>query len=132
MVPATALGFLLCAGALGSSVQRRYFFAQGCAVAVLLLGGQRLVTYALGTDGFEFLSLAPRVDSADISLGHMSPATAMDFVLRQPKKTAPAFQAVTLLALLIGWLGLTRYLYGGEQLFPTWCGPVSLTVHAIS
>ena len=39
--------------------------------------------------------------------------------LRWPAKTrARAFQSVALLALLIGWLGLTRYLYGGQPLLP--------------
>ena len=120
MVPATALGFLLCAGALFFSGLRRV-----CAVAVLLLGGQRLVAYGLGTDGFEFLGLSSGLDSSGAPLGHMSPATALDFVLlglafllEQPEKTARAFQMVTLLALLIGWLGLMRYLYGGEPLVP--------------
>ena len=133
MVPATALGFLLCAAALGfSSLWRSatgsapgLFIAPGCAIAVLLLGGQRLVTYSVGADGFEFLGLSPGVDSTGTPLGHMSPGTATDFVLlgaafllRYPGKAAQAFQMVTLLALLIGWLGLTRYLYGGEPLLP--------------
>lgn len=133
MVPATALGFLLYAAALGFSSSWRsatgsapgLFLAPSCAIAVLLLGVQRLVTYAVGADGFEFLGLSPGVDSTGTPLGHMSPGTATDFVLlgaafllRYPEKAEQAFQIVTLLALLIGWLGLIRYLYGGEPLLP--------------
>ena len=133
MVPATALGFLFCAGALGFSPVRRsaavspvdLAVARICAAAAVLLGGQRLVMYGLGADGLEFLGLSSGVDFAGTSLGHMSPGTATDFVLlggafllRWPAKTARAFQALTLLALLIGWLGLSRYLYGGQPLLP--------------
>jgi PAS domain S-box-containing protein len=127
MVPATALGFLLCAAALGSVALERPHLkvAQGCAVAVLALGTERLLAYGLGTGGLEFLGLTSGIDSFGASLGHMSPATALDFVLlgaallmSRPETSARAFQAVTLLALLVGWLGLTRYLYGGQPLVP--------------
>ena len=127
MVPATALGFLLCAVALGSFVLEppRPKVARGCAVAVLVLGAERLVGYGLGTDGFEFLGLASGIDSSGGPLGHMSPATALDFVLlgvallsSRAEMSARAFQVVTLLALLVGWLGFTRYLYGGQPLLP--------------
>ena len=133
MVPGTALGFLLCAGALwfsgagpsSTASPGSRLVARGCALAVLFLGGERLVAYALGSDGFEFLGLSSGADSTGASLGHMSPATAADFLLlgvalllRWPETTARAFQTITLLALLIGWLGLTRYLYGGQPLVP--------------
>ena len=133
MVPATALGFLLCALALGFSSTRGSAsdsplsrpVAQVCALAVLLLGTQRLVMYGLGADGLEYLGLSSGVDVGGVSLGHMSPATAIDFVLlgiafllRWPPRTVQAFQSLTLLALLVGWLGLTRYLYGGQPLLP--------------
>ena len=127
MVPATSLGFLLCAAALGffafEGPQSRV--AQGCAAAVLALGGERLLAYWRGTDGLEFLGLTSGIDSSGVSLGHMSPATSLDFVLlgaallmSRAEASARAFQGVTFLALLVGWLGLTRYLYGGEPLLP--------------
>jgi PAS domain S-box-containing protein len=127
MVPATALGFLLCAAALVSFVLEppRPKVARGCAVAVLVLGAERLVGYWFGTDGFEFLGLASGIDSSGVPLGHMSPATALAFMLlgvallmSRAETSARAFQAVTLLALLVGWLGFTRYLYGGQPLLP--------------
>ena len=127
MVPATALGFLLCAAALGSFVLEppRLKVAWGCAVAVLVLGAERLVGYWFGADGFEFLGLASGIDSSGVPLGHMSPATALAFMLlgvallmSRAETSARAFQAVTLLALLVGWLGLTRYIYGGQPLLP--------------
>lgn len=132
MVPVTALGFLLCAVALGFSATRSaaespldQAVARFCAAAALLLGGQRLVMYGLGANGLEFLGLSSGVDGAGNSLGHMSPGTATDFVLlgvalllRWSAKAVRAFQTLTLLALLIGWLGLTRYLYGGQPLLP--------------
>ena len=127
MVPATALGFFLCASALGFMVLRRPQpgAALGCAAAVLLLGCERLIAYWIGTDGFEFLGLTSDVDSSGVPLGHMSPATSLDFVLlgaallmSRAKTFARFFQVVTFLALLVGWLGLTRYLYGGKPLLP--------------
>ncbi len=126
MVPATAVAFLLCAIALGCGAARESqaltrWFASG----VVLIASCRIAGYLLGSSVVDFLGFAPPVSQSGAALGAMSPATACDFLLlgsallltRHPR-AARWFQRLILLALLVGWLGLTRYVYGGEPLVP--------------
>jgi PAS domain S-box-containing protein len=128
MVPATALGLLLCGTALGLTARgsRASLLAARClAAGALLVGVLRLIHEPQASPGFDFLGLWPSADATPAPPGSMSPATAFNLallgialVLPARAQTAWPFQFVTVLALLVGWLGLTRYVYGGEPLVP--------------
>lgn len=87
----------------------------GVAVLIGVLRlGEYFLSWRLDLDHFPF-----RASSA-----HMSPATAFDFVvlgcaliLAQHSRMFRAFQILTIIALLVAWLGFSRYLYGGQPLF---------------
>lgn len=135
MVALTALGFTLAAlslwfqayapaGALGNSRQR---ISRACAALVAFIGLFGLTAAVLGWNlrldalSIERLPAAPAVASA----GSMSPATASAFVfigiaLLLVRKSGAArwYQACAVLALLIGWVGFSRYVFGGEPLVP--------------
>ncbi|HEV8441923.1 MAG TPA: PAS domain S-box protein [Steroidobacteraceae bacterium] len=92
------------------------------AIALLMLAG-----YAANWNVYlDQLSLA----EIPASIGgqpapRMSPATAWGFLLlglslllALPARTARLHQALAVAALLVGWLGFSRYVFGGETLFP--------------
>ena len=129
MAPATALGFLLSAASAGLFIARKAsWLAVSCAVVVLALGVTRLIGYASGSNAVDFLGLW---DAARVT-AQMSAATSLAFALlgaalflaRRPRG-ALGFQTLLLMVLLLGWLGLTRYLYGGQPLVPT----ASMAIH---
>lgn len=125
MAPATALGFVLSGTALAwlaAAPTSRYWtltrsrVAWALAATVTLLGLLKLGDYAFGWN-LNFDTLGFR-DTASVA-----PATALGFLLVGAALwLAPSvrhfrlFQALTLTAGLVGWLGLTGYFYGGEQL----------------
>ncbi len=136
MVPATAAAFLLsglgllCVAGppkrparLGSErlflLRRRA--ARVLAGAVTLLGSLRLYELLTSADfGIFQITIAEAGVSAT---AQMSPATAINFLilglallLAGSSRWIGAFQALTMLVLLIAWLSLGRYLYGGEPL----------------
>jgi PAS domain S-box-containing protein len=124
MVPATALSFLLSALALWFSAraQRHRLLQLASAWLIVFMGAGRLLAYALGTPHVDFLLFNGSADAAG-SVGRMSPATALNFLLLgsalllvHRRGAARIFQVLVILVLLIGWLGFTRYVYGGEPL----------------
>lgn len=135
MVPATAAAFVLsglslaalastasAGGSTGGTPWRE--LARAGAAATLLLSGGRLAEYGLGRESvIESLGLAPTI--AGRAASRMAPATALTFLLvgtallltstgRKPRLA----QALSIAALLIGWLGLSGYVYGGAPLRP--------------
>jgi FtsH-binding integral membrane protein len=88
---------------------------------VVLIGLARLTAHLLGwnverLDGLVLLSS---------SAGSMSPATALAFVLLGAGLSSAhwarlrrAYEVFTTLTLLIGWLGVVRYVFGGMPLIP--------------
>lgn len=137
MVALTALAFALAAlslwlqapapvdGAMGRPRQR---VARVCAALVTAIGLSGLTAAVLGwnlrldTLSIETLPSAPAVAAA----GSMSPATASAFVLvgcallsaTKSGRGARWFQTCAMLALLIGWVGFSRYVFGGDPLVP--------------
>jgi PAS domain S-box-containing protein len=125
MVPATALAFVLAAVSLGLVAARiagpqRRVVSQICAALVALVGILRLIECLSGWDrhlsflGFEVTSTST-----------MSPATALNLVLlgaalllTEIARASATRQALSVLTLLIGWLGLSRYVYEGQPLVP--------------
>ncbi|MGE0680218.1 MAG: PAS domain S-box protein [Candidatus Binatia bacterium] len=143
MVAATALAFVLAGTALvlttaepvSASAPRaeeklglvRRRGALGCASLVVLIGLLKLSEYVIGWDlGIDHLVFKESPDmTGSFPLSGMSPATAFTFLLLGSalllalrSRAYSVFQVLTLLSGLIGWLGVSRYFYGGEPLFP--------------
>jgi PAS domain S-box-containing protein len=141
MVASTALAFFLAAISLAAAArlgttepiahERRgpawHRASRICAAAVVLIGLLRLADYLLGWNlGVDHLGFKkPSASAGVIPIGSMAPATALNFVLlgcalilAGGSRFARAFQALAILALLIGWLGFSRYIYGGAPLLP--------------
>lgn len=135
MVALTALGFALAAVSLwlqahaplaaSSSPRRR--LARVCAALVASIGVVGLTAAALGwnvrldTLSVERLPATPTVAPT----GSMSPATALAFVLvgcallvARSSRATRWYQTCAMLAVLIGWIGVSRYVFGGEPLVP--------------
>jgi PAS domain S-box-containing protein len=96
-----------------------------CAGAVATVALVRLAAHVMGWDlGIDTLGLAdPR--GADAEPPSMSPGTALALLLlslallnagRPPPSRR--FQLMAQAALLLAWLGISRFLFGGEPLFP--------------
>jgi len=138
MVALTALAFALAAVSLW--LQVRTFaapdtptadtlarVARSCAALVVLIGlaglSARLLGWNLRLDNFsiERLPATPTVPA----VGSMSAATALAFILlgvglllARSSRFIRVYQTCAILALLMGWLGFSRYVYGGEPLVP--------------
>jgi PAS domain S-box-containing protein len=119
-VPAVSIG-----AAQGQSIARRRI-AYCCAVLVLLLCLLRLAAYLFGWNlGLDSIGLTRRITAYGIQPVRTAPATALGYALLSVAlleigrlRWARAFQAYALLALLIGWLGFARIIYGGVSLVP--------------
>ncbi len=123
----TALGFV--AGGFAQwmcTLPRR---GPAIAVAMLLvsIGLLCLLRYAFGWTAYiDQLTLAPIPESVNGETPpRMAPATAVAFcflglslVASQQQRTAIAHQALAILVVIFGWLGLSRYVFGGEPLVP--------------
>ncbi len=103
----------------------RRLAVQGCAGIVVLIGLLKLSDYLMGWNiGLDQLWFnEPQNAMGHNPPGRMSPATALNFVLLGgalllAKRSGffSVFQILTLLAGLIGWLGFSRYVYGGTPL----------------
>jgi PAS domain S-box-containing protein len=138
MVALTALAFILAAVSLwllargtpaagGSATPAvQWSVARACAALVALIGllgfGTRLLGWNVRLDNFSIEKL-PIAGIA--SAGSMSAATALALIasgsallLARTSQFVRLYQACAIVALLIGWLGLSRYVYGGEPLVP--------------
>ncbi len=134
MAPLTAAAAALCALTLllasgnterpASPDRRRVVL--GCAALVTLVGLTRLTAHVFGMpaalDTFGMQDLAATEGSA---LAMMSPATALAFILlgcalalAHSVRQALLHQIFAVLALLVGWLGMARFLFGGVPLIP--------------
>ncbi|HUQ12331.1 MAG TPA: PAS domain S-box protein [Steroidobacteraceae bacterium] len=131
----TALGFLSAGVAQWlCSISRR-----GPAIAVSLLltaiGLISLLRYSFGWTAYiDQLTLAPMPGSVFGELPpRMAPSTAVAFCFlglslaaAQHRRTALTHQALAIFVVIIGWLGLSRYVFGGEALVPF----VNVAAHA--
>ncbi|HEV8332815.1 MAG TPA: PAS domain S-box protein [Steroidobacteraceae bacterium] len=131
MVALTALAFVLAAASLwfqvGATAPTHRRFSRICAALVVVIGALGLATRLLGWNlRLENLSIESLpVVSAVSPAGSMSAATATAFVLlgaalllARSSQYLRVNQACVILTLLIGWLGFSRYVYGGEPLVP--------------
>ncbi len=105
--------------------------SQSCAVLVVFIGLVRLCGYRVGWNGNMDQLWFRQSSTADPA--QMAPATAFSFVvlgcallLAGRSRLVRGFQFLTLLGGLIGWLGFSHYLYGGERLLPY----AQMAVHA--
>lgn len=103
--------------------RRLAHFSAGLALLLCLV---RLAAYLLGWDlGLDNIGLARTAAAHGMQPGTMSLAAAFGYcslsgalLLVGRLRWARAQQLGALLALMIGWLGLARYLYGGVPLVP--------------
>jgi len=122
MAPATALAFALAALSLALAARAFAPVAQITAAAAAFIGLLRLIDLASpwGWPGAVLGFSAGTGRSAT-----MAPATALNFVLigcalicASRGRLLRVFQAAAVVVMMIGWLGLSRYLYGGAPLVP--------------
>jgi two-component system, LuxR family, sensor kinase FixL len=137
MSPVTALTFVLCGTVLlllaasvrrhpGASPQRLptlawHQLSKTLASVVMIIALLRLGDYLMGWNlGIDALPVSAKPGSAV-----MAPATAYTFLvvgcalyLATVPDSGGALQLLTMLAGLSGWLGLCRYVFGGQPIFP--------------
>ncbi len=105
----------------------RRWVTLGCAGSVALIGlltlSEYLLRWNLGIDQLGFKEAPHGLES--LSPSRMAPLTAFNFVLlggalllTHSSRFLGVFQTLALLGGLIGLLGFSRYLYGGEPLIP--------------
>jgi PAS domain S-box-containing protein len=124
----SALGFMTCGAALWLATIPMKRSTVAAALFLAAIGLLSLFRYALGWDAYiDQFSLAPMPDS--ILLGvmppRMAPSTAVAFccfsasiVCALGARTASAHQTLAGIVVLVGWMGLSRYIFGGEPLVP--------------
>jgi PAS domain S-box-containing protein len=140
MAPGAALAFvlagmalvLLTVGSVASFPEEklalsRSLVVRGCAGFVALIGLLKVSEYLMGWDlsiDHLFFKESPRAVGAG-TLGRIAPATALNLLflgsaiyLATGKRPSRVFQFLTLLCGLIGWLGFSHFLYGGDPLLP--------------
>jgi PAS domain S-box-containing protein len=126
MVKLTALSFVLAGIALWLATANLRIPAMVAAALLLGAGVLILCRHSFGWDVYiEQLSLDPIPVMIDgRSPPRMAIATGICFTLlglslwlAQQPRTAVLHQALSIAALLFGWLGLSRFVFGGEPLF---------------
>ena len=127
MVRLTALSFVIAGVALWLATINARTPALIAATLLMAAGLLILLRNASGWDAYlEQLTLAQMPAPVD---GHaaprMAPATALDFtllglslLLALRPRSALLHQALAIFVLLVGWLGLSRYVFGGDPLLP--------------
>lgn len=123
----SALSFVLCGLALWMCTLQRRYLAIAFSVLLTGIGVLVLCRYAFDWHAYiDGLSLAPMPMSDNGVLPpRMVPSTAAAFCLfglsilcSLHQRLAQAHQALAVLVIIIGWLGLSRYVFGGEPLVP--------------
>ncbi|MEO8063652.1 MAG: PAS domain S-box protein [Pseudomonadota bacterium] len=131
----TALAFVVAGGALWLATLHARRFAIATALFLIAIALLVLFRYVFSWVAYiDQFTLAPMPPLIDGQLPpRMAPSTAVAFslfglslVCSQYKNTPIAHQILAILAMVIGWLGLSRYIYGGEALVPF----VNMAAHA--
>jgi PAS domain-containing protein len=126
MVRLTAISFVISGLALWLATIDVRTPAITAAALLALVGLLILVRNVSGWNAYlEQLTLAPRPAAIDGGApARMAPATALNFtllglslLLAQRPRAALLHQALATCVLLVGWLGLSRYVFGGEPMF---------------
>jgi PAS domain S-box-containing protein len=122
----TAAAFMLAGVALWLTTLRTVPAATAAAALLTAIGLLILLRNALGWNVHieQFTLAAIPADSDSPPPARMAPATACAFVLlglslmlSLRPRMALLHQGLTIVALLVGWLGLSRYVFGAETLF---------------
>jgi PAS domain S-box-containing protein len=126
MVRLTAATFVLAGVSLWLAARNVHPAMQLTAAPVAAVGALILARYAFGWDVYlEQFSLDPLPIALDGRASpRMSPATALGFLLlglslllSRFRRTALLHQGLSLAVALVAWLGLSRFVFGGEPLF---------------
>lgn len=132
MVPMTAVAFCLAGAALlaitaimnrrlaenSVTVERWRWVAKGLALLVALIGGRRILFYVFGWPtewdmlGFD-KGQGPGQMAQMTALGFLLTGIALGVTAR--KHFYQSAQWIAAVVIFIGWIGLTRYFYGGDQ-----------------
>src|SRR5688572_3070020 len=121
-----AAAFMLAGVTLWLTIQRTVPAATAAAALLTAIGLLILLRNALGWNVHieQFTLAAIPADSDSPPPARMAPATACAFallglslMLSLRPRMALLHQGLTIVALLIGWLGLSRYVFGAETLF---------------
>jgi len=131
----TALEFVAAGAALWLTTVEARRSAIGASLLVIAAALLILFRYILGWDiYFDQLSLAPMPVNPDGPMPpRMAPSTAIAFCLfglsllcSMHQRTPLAHQALAILVMVLGWMGLSRFIYGGEALIPF----INMAAHA--
>lgn len=133
MVPATALGFVCCGGALllasrawsAGKPGRGSLLAVGCGILAAAMGLGHFVALAGGAtaiiDGLGIFDVR-HGDSAPEQMAGMTAAnfilTGAYLLLASRRRFFAVCQGIAIVIGVAAWLGLTRYLFGGTPLLP--------------
>ncbi|HEV7605884.1 MAG TPA: PAS domain S-box protein [Steroidobacteraceae bacterium] len=123
----TALAFVVSGAALWLTTLSVRRSAAILSLAVTAIGLLVLFRYALSWDVYiDQFTLGPVPEpTPGVSLPRMAPSTAVAFccfgmsiLCALRPRTASAHQTLAIIVLVIGWMGLSRYIFGGEALVP--------------
>ena len=133
----SAVSFMLAGAALWLTVRRESNLAIPAAGLLAAIGLLILIRNISGWNAhLEQFSLAPIPAAVDMQpAARMAPATAcalimfgLSLIFSLRLRTALLHQGLAIAALLTGWLGISRYLFGGEALFAV----ADMSIHAAS
>jgi PAS domain S-box-containing protein len=131
----TALEFVASGFALWAVLGQYRRLAIGVSLLVTAAGVLILFRYALSWDVYlDQLTLAPMPEAVQGLLPpRMAPATAVAFccfglslVFSLVQRTALVHQTLAMLVAILGWVGFSRYVFGGDALIPF----INMAVHA--
>jgi PAS domain S-box-containing protein len=122
MARLTAISFMLAGAALWLAASGKHALARGAALLVGAFGFIILLRYAAGWNAhIEQLSFSAISDGPGEPPVRMAPGTAAALCMlggaqwcASDRRLAFAHHALAFAALLVGWLGLSRYVFGGE------------------
>jgi PAS domain S-box-containing protein len=126
MVRLTAVGFMLAGASLWMACSGAARTSMSLAGVIAMLGTVMVLAHGSYWDVYlDQLSLGPIPAAVDgMPPPRMAPATAFGFQLlglsllfAGPRRSALLHQALAVAGLLVGWAGLSRFVFGGEPLF---------------
>lgn len=126
MVRLSALCFLLCGGSLWLATLGAARLSMGLAAVAASCGTLMLLAHSAYWNVYiDNLSVAPVPAAVEgMSPARMAPGTALGFQLlglsllfAVPRRSVLLHQALAIAVLLVGWIGLSRFVFGGDPLF---------------
>jgi PAS domain S-box-containing protein len=126
MVRLTAVGFILAGASLWMACSGATRMSMSVAGVIAMLGTAMVLAHGSYWDVYlDQLSLGPIPPAVDgMPPPRMAPSTAFGFQLlglsllfAGPRRSALLHQSLALAGLLVGWAGLSRFVFGGEPLF---------------